>query len=614
MKKTTFFRLCIIFMLLFFTTGCAVPNWISANASLEKGNTFFDEENYEEAVACYDKAIKADRYNATAYGNRAAALNFLGRYQEALETVEKALEISPMDAMLFLNKGDILSSMGKNEEAIVEFDKALEKSPELLEAYRSKGAAYYDLGKYEEAIAEFDKALRIDSGYSTALLWMAQAYLSQGNDEMALDSCDRAIFKDKKNPEGYRKKADILMEMRDYEAAFDVIDKAIALNKESIDSYLDKLSMLFALKRYEECIAFGEESLKKFPEDEDINWYIGDSYSAEYLHNEAISYYDKILEKNPQNDQVAAYAGWESFLLQDYDKSQQYADRALEANDGNYDAQNLNEELKKTKLPDAERIVDFVKSNYLYLNDIESFSVKSEEFMKDTTVTAEDAEKYIQSIRPKKDMFTFVVSGKDYEELTQEEMQNQVAAYELDEDIFYVKIDTFTPTVGNDFIKALSQLKDTKDKALVIDLRGNTGGLIDAANDILDYMLPECSTSYVIDRNGYIQSYYSDESQREFKNILVLVDGYSASSAELLTLGLKKYLNNVTVIGQPTFGKGVGQYTYENKKDQYMIFLVSFYWNVKEQNIAGSRINPDVYLKQNTNEAFVEAIKNRLKP
>lgn len=612
MKKTTLSRLCITLILLLLTTGCG-SGWITANANLEKGNTSFDEENYEEAVAYYDIAIKAQGNNATAYGNKAAALNLLGRYQEALEMIEKALDISPMDAMLFLNKGDILSSMGKTQEAIAEFDKAIEKKPKLLEAYRSKGSTYYDMGKYEEALAEFDKAVKIDSRYTTAFLWMAQTYLKQQKYEMALDACDRAIYREQKNPEGYRKKAEILMEMRSYEEAFAVINKAIALNKEAIDSYLDKLSMLFRLKNYEECIAFGVESLEKFPEDEDINWYIGDSYSAEYLHQEAIFYYDKILEKNPQNDQVAAYAGWEYFLLQDYAKSQQYADKALASNDDNYDAQNLKEELKKTKLPDAERIVDFVKSNYLYLNDIKDFDQCSKAFMEDQFVTAEDAARYIERIRPQKDMFTFVVSGKDYEELTQEEKESQVAAYELEENAFYVKIDGFTPTSGNAFIKALSEVKNTEDKNLIIDLRGNSGGLIDAANDILDYLLPQCSTSYVIDRNGYINSYYSEEGQKAFKNILILVDGHSASSAELLALGLKKYLDNVTIIGQPTFGKGVGQYTYENKKEKYMIFLVSFYWNVKEQNIAGSRIHPDIYLKQNTNEAFTAAIKNRLK-
>jgi C-terminal processing protease CtpA/Prc len=126
-------------------------------------------------------------------------------------------------------------------------------------------------------------------------------------------------------------------------------------------------------------------------------------------------------------------------------------------------------------------------------------------------------------------------------------------------------------------------------------------------------LLPECTTSYIIDRNGYINSYNSDKGQVSFKNILVLVDENSASSAELLALGLKKYLNNVTIIGKPTFGKGVGQNIYEDKQKKYMIFLVSFYWNVKEENISGSKIYPDVKINTTSNEEYIRAIKAQIK-
>lgn len=113
----------------------------------------------------------------------------------------------------------------------------------------------------------------------------------------------------------------------------------------------------------------------------------------------------------------------------------------------------------------------------------------------------------------------------------------------------------------------------------------------------------------MIDRNGEIYSYYSDQSQVSFKHIYVLVNGESASSAELLTLGLDTYLQNVTVIGEPTFGKGVAQITFENIKKKYMIFLVSSYWNIKEKNISDSRIQPDIYLSSDNLQDYIKVMK-----
>jgi C-terminal processing protease CtpA/Prc len=87
------------------------------------------------------------------------------------------------------------------------------------------------------------------------------------------------------------------------------------------------------------------------------------------------------------------------------------------------------------------------------------------------------------------------------------------------------------------------------------------------------------------------------------------VNEYSASSSEILTLGLKTYLDNVTILGSDTFGKGVGQMVFEDKKRKLIIFLVDSYWNVMQQNITGSCITPDVYLKSDNLEDYLDFIK-----
>ena len=77
----------------------------------------------------------------------------------------------------------------------------------------------------------------------------------------------------------------------------------------------------------------------------------------------------------------------------------------------------------------------------------------------------------------------------------------------------------------------------------------------------------------------------------------------------MLTLGLKTYLDNVTIIGDNTYGKGVGQMVYEDKNRKLMIFLVDHYWNVREQNIKETGITPDIHMKSEELSDYIDLIE-----
>jgi C-terminal processing protease CtpA/Prc len=89
----------------------------------------------------------------------------------------------------------------------------------------------------------------------------------------------------------------------------------------------------------------------------------------------------------------------------------------------------------------------------------------------------------------------------------------------------------------------------------------------------------------------------------------ILVDEYTASASELLTLGLKTYLSNVTVVGRSTYGKGVGQNVFEDKSKKIIVAVTNHFWNVREKNIFNKGISPDVIVQGNDLEAFMEVIK-----
>ena len=128
----------------------------------------------------------------------------------------------------------------------------------------------------------------------------------------------------------------------------------------------------------------------------------------------------------------------------------------------------------------------------------------------------------------------------------------------LDNHIGYIQILSFmSGTTPNEFLEALENTKNTD--SLILDLRGNTGGLLDNAIFIADMFINNGTIVDIIYRNGYKKSIKAqDEHLGMQKPVVVLVNGASASASEILS-GALKDTHKATLIGRKTFGKGLVQ-------------------------------------------------------
>lgn len=141
----------------------------------------------------------------------------------------------------------------------------------------------------------------------------------------------------------------------------------------------------------------------------------------------------------------------------------------------------------------------------------------------------------------------------------------------------YIKI----PRLNNANVKKINRIltNNLRKDNLIIDLRGSTGGYIEACADLCQMLLPECE----IFTNNYRNKktiYYSDEAQIKFDNIFVFVNEHTASSSEILALALKKKLNNCFILGNETTQKQYGQDYIHNKKYKFTLITTSFMWTV----------------------------------
>lgn len=132
----------------------------------------------------------------------------------------------------------------------------------------------------------------------------------------------------------------------------------------------------------------------------------------------------------------------------------------------------------------------------------------------------------------------------------------------LNDSVGYIAFSEFTTNSAQEFLIALDQLVQTnKVQKLVIDLRGNGGGIIDEAIQMVGFFVPKGTE--VVSTKGKQENTcrsYTTQTSPIFPNmpIVVMVDNQSASAAEIVS-GALQDLKRATIVGERTFGKGLVQ-------------------------------------------------------
>lgn len=132
------------------------------------------------------------------------------------------------------------------------------------------------------------------------------------------------------------------------------------------------------------------------------------------------------------------------------------------------------------------------------------------------------------------------------------------ASYMIDDSIGYVKINRFMSTTTDEFEEAMREIPEAK--ALILDLRGNSGGFLDQAIRLCDEFL--AAGDLIVYTEGRIMprrdEYAGEEGFFKSGTLVVLVDEESASASEIVSGAIQDQDRGV-VIGRPTFGKGLVQ-------------------------------------------------------
>lgn len=163
-------------------------------------------------------------------------------------------------------------------------------------------------------------------------------------------------------------------------------------------------------------------------------------------------------------------------------------------------------------------------------------------------------------------------------------------------DIGYIGITMFDEETGKDFVKALNELTKDGVKGIILDMRGNPGGVVNAAVEIGDAILPKSTFVTLKDNNGEIvQDYKLDDKYNDIK-MVVLVNEGSASASEILS-GAIRDLDRAKIIGKTTYGKGVVQNVISLPEGDGLKLTTSEYFTPKGKSINKIGIKPDIEIE-----------------
>jgi carboxyl-terminal processing protease len=133
-------------------------------------------------------------------------------------------------------------------------------------------------------------------------------------------------------------------------------------------------------------------------------------------------------------------------------------------------------------------------------------------------------------------------------------------AFWLHPGVAYVKILSFGESTGQELAQTLARLGENNINGLVLDLRGNPGGLLNTAVEVADHFLPKGAV--VVSQHGRsspekVYTAYNGNRGRDY-SVVVLVDRMSASAAEIVSGALQDH-DRALILGETTFGKGLVQ-------------------------------------------------------
>lgn len=178
-----------LFIAISFPQVTVAEQALTAAHWFEQGYNYSGENNYDNAIIAYTKAIELNPQYAMAYNNRGNA--YCGKNQNdfALEDYNRVIQLNNDELAAqyaYNNRGMIYARMGKLELAITDYNNAIRLNQQFADAYYNRGFAFTTMEKYDLALADYNKAVELNPQFAYAYYGLGNTLAILGNTSDAM--------------------------------------------------------------------------------------------------------------------------------------------------------------------------------------------------------------------------------------------------------------------------------------------------------------------------------------------------------------------------------------------------------------------------------------------
>lgn len=178
--------------------------------------------------------------------------------------------------------------------------------------------------------------------------------------------------------------------------------------------------------------------------------------------------------------------------------------------------------------------------------------------------------------------------------VTRGRVEARTVEYKMLEDgMAYIQVTEFDEVSIKQFSDALSAVRSAGMKGMILDLRANPGGSVNAVVEMCRMILPKGMIVYTENKDGKREEYTCNGAHKLDVPLVVLVDMNSASASEIMAGAIKDH-GIGTLVGTTTFGKGIVQQIMSFRDNSAVKVTISAYYTPNGNNIHGIGIEPDV--------------------
>lgn len=169
-------------------------------------------------------------------------------------------------------------------------------------------------------------------------------------------------------------------------------------------------------------------------------------------------------------------------------------------------------------------------------------------------------------------------------------------------DIAYINISQFSSITGTELQETLTNMDIKKFKGLILDMRYNHGGELNAAIQVVSYFIPEGPAVYIVDKKGNMDTKMTTAGTYLGIPLVVLVNEESASAAEIVA-GAIKDNGTGSLVGVRTFGKGIVQTIFPLSGGTSVKLTTAKYLTPNKRDIHKKGIEPDIAVELNKGQS-----------